>query len=300
VTSVGFRLAFEELLLMSGFTYAFGSAFFAAATDALSKQALGRHSPFVIAWVTLAYSAPFLLPFLCFIPIPHLDWTFWATMALLLPLEACALILYMKALQISPLSLTIPFLSFTPAFTVLTSFVLLGEKPEASGIAGICLLVLGAYLLNVQTSGKGILQPLRAILLERGSLLMMLVAFIYSITSALGKVAIHHSSPLFMGVFYLPLISLALLPFAVRRGMRFSTLRSGGPLFLLIGVSQALMALCHFKAMSVILVSYMISVKRSSVLLSVIYGGVLFREAHLKERLAASLLMVLGVALIVL
>ncbi len=287
-------------MLISGFSYAFGSAFFAATSDALAKQALRSHSTIVTAWVRLAYASPFLLPFLYFIPIPPLDRIFWITILLLLPLEAGAIILYMKALHISPLSLTVPFLSFSPAFTIFTSFLILGEQPDSSGIMGISLIMVGAYLLNVHLSRKGILQPLRVVMTERGSLLMILVAFIYSITSSLGKVAIQHSSPAFMGIIYLPLVSFSLLPFAVRNGMRVSALRSGGTLFFLIGISQAFMALCHFKAISMILVSYMISVKRMSILLSVLLGGIFFHEEHLKERLAGSLLMLLGVVLIVL
>lgn len=284
---------------MSGFFYAFGSAFFAATSDVLTKQTLHSHSAIITAWVRFAYAAPFLLPFLLFIPIPSLDRVFWLTILLLLPLETSAIILYMKALQISPLSLTVPFLSFTPAFAIVSSFLILGEKPDSSGIAGTSLITVGAYLLNVHLSKKGIFQPLRAILSERGSLLMLLVAFIYSITSSLGKTAIQHSSPAFMGIFYLPMVSLFLLPLAVRNGLRFSTLRSGGALFFLIGMSQSLMALCHFRAISMILVSYMISMKRLSILLSVLFGGIFFHEEHLKERLAGSLLMLLGVVFIV-
>ena len=210
------------------------------------------------------------------------------------------MILYTRALQISPLSLTVPLLSLTPVFTILTSFLILGESPDRSGVCGILLIVVGAYFLNVDLSKKGILQPIKAVWIERGSLLMICVAFIYSITSNLGKLAIHHSSPAFMVAFYLPLISLALLPLAVRSGMRLTQLRAGGSLFFLIGASQALMALCHFVAVSMILVSYMISVKRLSLLLSVVLGKVFFHEEHLKERLLGSFLMVTGVVLILL
>jgi uncharacterized membrane protein len=128
---------------------------------------------------------------------------------------------------------------------------------------------------------------------------MIVVALIYSITSVLGKSAIQHSSPAFMGICYFPLVSLVLLPIAIRNGMRGRWLKSGGMLFILLGVCQALMALCHFKAISMILVSYMISVKRLSLLLSVLFGAAFFHEAHIRERLAGSLLMLAGVVFIV-
>jgi drug/metabolite transporter (DMT)-like permease len=68
---------------------------------------------------------------------------------------------------------------------------------------------------------------------------------------------------------------------------------------LLIGVCQALTALFHFKGISMILVSYMISVKRLSLLFGVVFGGLFFHEEHIRQRLAASLLMLAGVVLIV-
>ena len=84
---------------MTGYIYAFCAAFSVAASDALAKQALKHHSAVVIAWVRLGYASIFLLPLLCFFPIPELDGTFWIIVALLLPLEICAIIFYMKALQ---------------------------------------------------------------------------------------------------------------------------------------------------------------------------------------------------------
>ena len=285
---------------MTGFLYAFGAAVFAATSDALSKEALRDRPVLVVAWARLAYTAPFLLSLLLFIELPRLDWTFAGTILVLIPLEIAALILYMKALQISPLSLTVPFLSLTPAFSLVTSFLILGEIPDLSGTAGIFLIVFGAYFLNVHLSRKGILEPLRAILRERGSLLMVVVAFIYSVTSNLGKLAILHSSSLFMAMFYMPFVALAMLPLAVRAGMRPAHLRDGGKLFWLLGASQALMSICHFEAISLILVSYMISIKRLSLVFSVLLGRLIFREQHLEQRLLGSGMMVAGVILIVL
>jgi len=218
----------------------------------------------------------------------------------MVPLEILAVWLYMKALQVSALSLTVPFLALTPAFVLAVSFLLLGEVPDASGMAGILLIVLGAYLLNVHLSRKDALEPLRAIVREKGSMLMIGVAFLYSITSTLGKLAIQHSSASFMALIYLPVVSVAFLPLLFGSGVRPSDLKSGGRIFLLIGASQALMAFFHFHAVSLLLVAYMISVKRLSLVLSVLFGKIFFQEAHMKERLLGSSLMLCGVVLILL
>jgi drug/metabolite transporter (DMT)-like permease len=58
--------------------------------------------------------------------------------------------MYMVAIRDSALSLTLPYLAFTPVFTVLSAWLLLGEQVTAQGLAGIALVVLGAYGLNIK------------------------------------------------------------------------------------------------------------------------------------------------------
>jgi len=84
----------------------------------------------------------------------------------------------------------------------------------------------------------------------------------------------------------------------LRNGMRLPELRSGWKIFLLMGACHALGGLCHFKGLSMILVSYLISVKRLSLLLSVFYGGIFFHEEHIRDRLLGCLVMLAGVVLI--
>ncbi|HLG29996.1 MAG TPA: hypothetical protein VI387_07280, partial [Candidatus Brocadiales bacterium] len=71
-------------------------------------------------------------------------------------------------------------------------------------------------------------------------------------------------------------------------------------IFLGIGFCMAMMMLSHYLAISLTDVAYMISVKRCSLLFSVIYGWVLFREIRISERLIGSALMIAGVAAITL
>ncbi|KAG2448274.1 hypothetical protein HYH02_006858 [Chlamydomonas schloesseri] len=62
--------------------------------------------------------------------------------------------MYQRAVCISPLSLTIPYLAFTPAILIATAYIFLGELPGASGVAGVCVVALGGYLLNLKGSGS--------------------------------------------------------------------------------------------------------------------------------------------------
>ncbi len=244
--------------------------------------------------VRVISALPFLLPWLLFLPWPKLDNQFWLTLAALYPLEVAALILYMLAIKSSPLSLSLPFLSFTPVFLIFTGWLFLQEKPNLSGILGIILIFLGSYLLYIPQT-RSIPAVIKGILREKGSWLMLLVSVIYAITSALGKVAILHSSPLFFGPFYYVGLAIILTPSILSKPkVQFEF----GKFYLfgatLIGLSVTLMIISHVIAISKIEAVYMISIKRLSPLFGVIYGGILFKEAYLGVRLFATALMCLG------
>ncbi|MEE9514879.1 MAG: DMT family transporter, partial [Candidatus Brocadiales bacterium] len=197
---------------MTWFHYSIISAFFTANSVAISKKALEGSDVYTVAWVRYGYALPFLLCMLAFTEIPPLDSVFFLVNLIQVPLNGLAIVLYIRAIKYSPLSLTLPYLALTPVFLIGTSYVMLGERPDSSGLIGILFVALGAYLLNVRATREGLLGPLRAILDEEGSLLMIGVAFIYSITGNLSKIAILHSSPTFFAAFYPAVMALALFP----------------------------------------------------------------------------------------
>lgn len=273
------------------------TAFSLATADALSKRALRETDELVIVWVREGYALPFLALAFLFVPVPELDRTFWLAVAALVPLEILSLVLYVRAIRLSPLSLTVPFLALSPVFIIATAFVMLGELPDRSGVAGILLIAAGAYTLNASSSKNGVLGPVRAIFKEPGSLLMLLVAVIYSVTSTLGKVAVIHSGPVFFGFFYPFVLTVVLTAFLLAKGSLAGVL-SRPAVFAPIGLCTAVMVLTHFAAISMTDVAYMISVKRTSLVMSVIYGWLLFREEKIRERLLGSAMMLAGVVLI--
>jgi len=283
--------------------FALLSAFALSTVDALTKRRLGAlREPrefYLIAWARLVWAMPFVLPLLWLSPRPPLDADFWWTIAAMVPLELLALVLYVRALQLSPLSLTLPFLSLTPVFLLGTSVVILGETPTPAGAAGIVCVVLGAFLLHLRAWRAGVFQPLRLIWREPGSRYMIVAALIYGVTSDLGKRAILHSSPLLFGVAYLAVLSVAFLPVVVyTAGWRgVAAIRRTD--FAAIGLWEAVMMVTHVLAIVGTNVSYMIAVKRTNQLFGLAYGAYWFGEREMAERLLGTLVMLLGVALTV-
>ena len=285
---------------MSWFIYAFVCAISLATADALSKKVLDDNTdPYIVAWVRTGYATPFIAVIIPFIDIPTLDGIFYIAMFLSIPLDIIALLLYMKAIKVSPLSLTLPFLSLTPVFLIGTSYVILGEKPDKSGFIGIILVVIGSYLLNVHTISRGVFEPFKAIAKEQGSVLMIVVAFVFSIGVCFGKIAVQHSNPAFFSVIYIFLLSLFLFIVVSFKSKHFLSKSISRPVpFVFIGMLIAIMIITHLKAISLIEVSYMISVKRLSILIGVIYGVMFFNETNIKERFLGAAVMVSGIIMV--
>jgi len=279
------------------------SAFFLATADALSKRFLAHYRPGELVMVRFGVAGALLLPLLLLQHWPAPPAAFWVRVAVLMPLEILAMWLYMQAIRESPLSLTLPYLAFTPVFNVLTGYLLLGEQVSLTGFAGIVLVVCGAWLLNLKAarngSGWSLLAPFRAIARERGSRLMLFTSVIYSITSVLGKAAMQYVTPDFFGPFYfVALGGVTALVFGTRTLGSWRALGRHPLAHLAIGACMAIMVVTHFHAIGHIEVAYMIAVKRTSLLFGILYGAWLFHERGLTTNLTAGALMIAGVFLI--
>jgi drug/metabolite transporter (DMT)-like permease len=291
-----------------------------ASTDAATKAWLRDLSTRELALVRLTLTGALLSPLLLGMPaLGELPAAFWGWVAAMLPLEIAAMLLYMAAIRDHPLSLTLPYLAFTPVIVILTAYVLLGEQVTAGGAAGVALVVSGAWLLNIRHARRDDWRswggPLRAIVYEPGSRMMLGVATIYAFTSTMGKGAMQHLEPRYFGAFYFALLGLAALilfglpqPRRLLRvlGLERSCSMPGGgwprrpwAVLAVIGLN-AVMIYTHFQAMQLVEVAYMISVKRLSLLFGIFYGALIFREPGLATHLPAATLMVAGVALIAL
>ena len=278
------------------------SAFSLATSDALLKSALREGNEYLLGWIRFVISLPFLLVTLLYIPVPELDREFYLAFFSALPLEIVAMALYLKAIQLSPLSLTLPFLSLTPLFLTLTSPIITSEGISLKGGVGIVFVTAGGYCLNLSRIREGFFEPFRAIFREKGSVYMIIVAFIYSITSSLGKVGVEHSSPMFFGATYFTVVTLAFTPLIIFNRGAFTLKRKFNLKYLYVALSGlffALMIISHMYAIDIANVAYMISIKRSSLLIGSLYGFIFFREKQVLERLVGAVLMFAGFVLIV-
>lgn len=276
-----------------------------AAADALTKKWLAQHTAAELVMVRFGLTAMLMIPWVVAHPPTPAPAPFWWWVGTALPLEVLAMFMYVIAIRDSALALTLPYMAFTPVFTMLMAWLLLGEKVSTQGLAGVLLVTLGAYALNLEharlTAPRSWLMPILAMFRRRGSRLMLGVALIYSITSVQGKGAMQYMAGMEFGAFYFLLVgALTLAVFAARepRSVRVLLRPSRGAI--IVAALMAMTMVTHFLALEKIQTAYMIAVKRTSVLFGVLFGALLFGDKRLWQHLVASAMMVAGVALIAL
>ncbi|MBF0135781.1 MAG: DMT family transporter [Magnetococcus sp. DMHC-1] len=273
-----------------------------AIKDILGKQTHARIDPWLTVWGLYLFALPTLLPLL-FLPdaVPSVQAGFWPTVIGSALLNTVAMFLYIHALRRSDLSLTIPMLAFSPLFLLLTSPLMIDESPSMTGMIGILLIVIGSYVLNLRSRAAGPWAPFRAMLQTPGPRLMLMVTLLWSIGANLDKMAIRYASPLFYSIAVYTLMALFTAPVALLLARdRLGDMSRHARILALLGTLNTFSIICQMTATAVTLVPYVIAVKRTSIVLGVLWGGFVLREAGLTERLTGAAIMLAGVFFIAL
>ncbi|MBD2100818.1 EamA family transporter [Leptolyngbya sp. FACHB-261] len=273
--------------------------------DAFSKKGLRDVDEYILVWSLKFFTLPFLSLLLPFSGIPTLQPSFWVALLVSGGLNVVAFLLYIKAIKNSDLSLAVPMVAFTPLFLLVTSPLIVGEFPTWIDLIGILLIVVGSYVLNLKTNRQenrwAYWAPFQALWQEKGARLVLLVAFIWSITSNFDKIGVQSSNAVFWLIASNSLIALVMLPIIFYRSKgSLQQISQNLKALLPIGLFDALAAVCQMTAISLTLVAHVIAIKRTSVLFSVLWGHLFFEEPGLQARLAGASIMVVGVAVITL
>jgi drug/metabolite transporter (DMT)-like permease len=205
---------------------------------------------------------------------------------------------FIHSVRLSPLSRTIPLLSLTPAFTAIMAIPTLGEIPSGRQTLGIVLVVAGALSLN---SDGHILRPFAGLFREKGALLMVGVALLWSLSGPLDKLALAHASVLMHAMVMTLGVALGalLILWSQRRLSALRGVRDERSLLVAAMIALTLALVFQFLAIKVVFVSLVEAFKRSlGSVMAVVLGRAMFGEAIRPFQIAAVSVMVIGVILI--
>lgn len=290
---------------MIWYGFAILAGFLVALSDAINKKYLSLQGYLYMTIARTTGTLPFIIPVFLYLTFKYqgyqyFDCPFLFNLSLLLILEITATLLYMKGIEISPLSLTLPFLSFTPIIIILTGYLILGEKITLKGALGIFLVLIGSYCINLPSIKEGLTGPIKAVKKEKGSFLLLQVALIYSITSVLGKKGLLLSNPLWFASFYFFILGLlTTLTIKIFYSINLlSIFKKHYKPVLLVGLIQGLMCYAHMIALSHLETAYMIALKRTSIFFAAMLGYLMFKESYIVIRFFAIILMLAGIFII--
>ncbi|MBU1036589.1 hypothetical protein KKF32_00960 [Patescibacteria group bacterium] len=277
---------------------------------------------FILIGFGFLFALPYYLGWLMIEGIPVVQPLFWKTVAFHVPLMILALILQVEAHRCSPLILTAPYLSLTPAFLLIISPILGGGRMTVWGVIGVLIITVGLYLLNTKTEtdsqNVSLLAPLRQLKKEKGSRYMLWVSFLFAVTSNLDYLAFKNSSlPFYLAIDHgLIGIICVILALIYRTSGRIKpkeiTPKGSWRILMLMGVALACSTIPFLLALIWNpVVPYAISGKRIGMILTTVGIGLVisvikrFRGRHseehaqLKCRIPGILLMIIGMVIII-
>ncbi|NQT93685.1 MAG: EamA family transporter, partial [Lentisphaerae bacterium] len=120
-------------------------------------------------------------------------------------------LLFILALRVSSLSLTVPVLGLVPVFTTLFGAVALNEIPSGQQSVGIALSVLGLLTLYLPAENPNPVTVIKRFATDPGARYMLGVTLLWSATAPLDKASMALSSPETHGLIQVSLISAVLI-----------------------------------------------------------------------------------------
>jgi uncharacterized membrane protein len=284
----------------------------------LNKYLLHDTRPALVAWITNAASLPILalgtlfltqcsitwrggLLLSCAAQVPHVDGLFVTALLASAALNWPATWLSTVALSKADASLVSPLLTFNPAFTLLIAWFTLDEVPGVRQTLGVVVVLLGAYLLEVEEARTGILAPLRLLLQRPGTLL---ASALWGTTTVLEKLAIDHMTPPSGPV--VALIGTCLMVVLLTPGAWWMRSRDGTKDPKWKGVARHSRALSlailiagiaplfGFTAIALGLVGYVTTIFKLSAVLTILWAWWFLGEGQIRSRLLGASVMLVG------
>jgi uncharacterized membrane protein len=265
-----------------------------------SKKASRQVDPLLVSWFNNLIPLILFSPLLFFIDLKF-NYQFFEALFISGLINFISAILYHKALFKGDISIVIPILSFTPLFLLFLSPLIVGEFPDSWGLAGTVLIVGGSYLLNINLKKQNIFSPIMSLIKDSGTRYMLILAFIWAISANYDKRGIHASS-VYQYIIFINLFSTIGTTIYVfsKRKISFQALKSGYKNLMAVGLLTSAGYFVHMTAITLTLVVYVVSLKRTGGMISVLLGYFIFKEQNIRQRFLGSAIMFAGVLLIIL
>lgn len=287
---------------MLWFVYALFCAIFMSLAEIFQKKALFKEQSLEFGLERSFFGfllLIFVIPFINLnIPLTTLLIVFFVTLIFVV-----ADIYRSKSYKHMQISSAAPFYNLLPAFVAVFSFFLLGEVITLKQIIGIGVIIMGAYILEVDHNIYTILSPIKKTIKSKYIHFIFLVLFLLGIGSLFEKYIIDfYLEPLqFLFIFFLFLtLNYFLVVFFKNgtKGIKNSFKKAKKDSFF-SALFWNLEILFYFMALQLQMLSLVMPIKRLHTIFTTIGGGAIFKDRGLYLKAVACIIMFVGVLLIV-
>ncbi len=282
--------------------YAFGSALFAGLTAILAKCGI-RKTDSTVATAIRTVIVLLFAWLMVFITgsqaqISQIGSKTWLFLILSGLATGASWLCYFKALQMGDVNKVVPIDKSSTVLTVLLAFICLGEPISGPKAAGILLIAAGTFMMiekkeNIASAGSG-----------RGWLFYAAGSAVFaSLTAILGKIGIEGvESNLGTAIRTGVVLIMAWVMVAVeRKGSLVGKAPRNELVFIgLSGIATGASWLCYYRALQDGPASVVVPIDKLSILVTVIFAWLVFKERLTKKSAFGLVLVVTGTLLMIL
>jgi drug/metabolite transporter (DMT)-like permease len=251
-----------------------------------------------VTWWALIVGVLANLPLLLGESIPAEVWPYAIASA---AVEAAYFMLLIRAYENGDFSEVYPIArGAAPVFIAVWAVLFLGERPQAAGLAGLGLLLVGLMVVGASRLMTG----RRAVSVNASLLVTMLtVALCISVYSAIDAGAVRLMRPAAYNVLVMGLTALFIAPFVIARygvGVVAREGRANLSRIVIVGVLLLLAYMLVLEAYSMARASYVGALREISVVMAALVGWRLMDEGFGVARTAGAVLIFCGIVVVAL
>ncbi len=274
--------------------YAFASAIFAGLTSILAK--LGIHQTDSDVATTIRTVIVLLFSWLMvwivgsFPQLSSITLQSWLFLILSGLCTGFSWIFYFRALQIGNINKVVPIDKLSIAITVLLSFILLKEPVSINKILGVLLVTIGILLMINKTENT-------TIETNKSWLLYAILSAVFaSLTTIFAKIGIATiDSTLATAIRTIVVLIMSLIILRIKH-KKINSMNKKELFFIcLSGLATGISWLCYYKALKEGITSVVVVVDKLSILVTIAFSYIVFKEKLENKSLVGLLLLVIGI-----
>ncbi len=241
-----------------------------------------------------------LLPFISFESIASVDSKFWWIFIISSSFYYLSKFFNLKAITHGEISSVVLLHSITPIVIGIFGFFLLQELPNIYGVLGVVIIMVAIYFLKLEKGNKSFFDPIKSLFADRASWYMVVSISLIGVTTNLDKVGSQLASAfewVFLSNLFLLVMSIPACYKSIQKHK--PTIHDIRALYL-VSLFAVFQLIFQMIAILNVLVVYVVTIKISSIIITIVIGGLFFKEENIRKKMLLGFFVVTGVILITL